>query len=449
MLNCRNIGGNYLSTAIIITILMFVVLFVFLFMGLPVALGLGGTAVLFAMIFTPRVLMAAPSAFFSTPWQHIIVTVPLFIFMGNIIRFSGIAETAYDAAYKLIGHLPGGLAIGTVQVCMIFAAITGITPPATITMGQIAYPSMMKYNYSKKIAIGSIASGGALGALIPPSIPFIFYGVLANESIGALFLGGVIPGIMLAIMYSIYIGIRCKITPAMGPSIPRDERFTVGEKVKAVFGIWPFIILIVLVLGVIWTGIATPSEAAAVGAGGALLINLAYRKLNWKLVKDSLIFTVNLTGMGLWILIGANFFVNVFSSLGGQKVITNLVLSMPGGKWGILIIMMVIVLILGMVMDDWAIIMMTTPLFVPILNEVGISTLWYGILLIVNIQVAYLTPPFGFVLFWIKSILPKDVHMGVVYKAVLPFIAIQLVALAILIIFPELALWLPNKLLDY
>ena len=330
---------------VLVTILMFVVLFVFLFLGQPVALGLGGTAVLFAMVFSPSVLTSAASSFFSTPWQHIIVTVPLFIFMGNIIRFSGIAETAYDAAYKLIGRLPGGLAVGTVQVCMIFAAITGITPPATITMGQIAYPSMMRYNYSPKIAIGSIASGGALGALIPPSIPFIFYGVLANESIGALFLGGVIPGIMLAIMYSIYISVRCKIQPEMGPAVQKEERFSVGEKLKAVFSIWPFIVLIVIVLGVIWKGIATPSEAAAFGAGGALLINLVYGKLDWNLVKDSLKFTVNLAGMGLWILIGANFFVNVFSSLGGQKVITDTVLAMPGGKWGILIIMMIIVLI--------------------------------------------------------------------------------------------------------
>ncbi|HIV73534.1 MAG TPA: TRAP transporter large permease subunit [Candidatus Pseudogracilibacillus intestinigallinarum] len=434
-------------SAVVITVLMFIVLFVFLFLGLPVALGLGGTAVVFAMIFEPRVLMSAPSQFFSTPWQHIIVTVPLFIFMGNIIRFSGIAEKAYDAAYKIIGQFPGGLAAGTVQVCMIFAAITGITPPATITMGQIAYPSMIKYNYSKKIAIGSIAAGGALGALIPPSIPFIFYGVLANESIGALFLGGVIPGIMLAIMYSIYIIVRCTIQPQMGPATPKDERFSLSEKLLSVFSIWPFIILIVLVLGVIWTGVATPSEAAAIGAAGALLINAVYGKLTWKLIKDSLIFTVNLTGMGLWILIGANFFVNVFSAVGGQGVITNIVLSMPGGDMGILLSMMFIVLILGMVMDDWAIIMMTTPLFIPILNQVGIDTLWYGILLVVNIQIAYLTPPFGFVLFWIKSILPKNVHMGTVYKAVLPFIAIQLIALTILIVFPEVALWLPNKLL--
>src|SRR5690625_1125892 len=428
---------------------MFVCLFVFLFLGLPVALGLGGTAALFAFIFEPKILMSAPSAFFSTPWQHIIVTVPLFIFMGNIIRFSGIAETAYDAAYKLIGHLPGGLAMGTVQVCTIFAAITGITPPATITMGQIAYPSMMKYNYHRGITIGSIGAGGALGALIPPSIPFIFYGILANESIGALFLGGIIPGIMLAVMYVLYIGIRCKIQPHMGPAIPRDERFTVGEKLKAVAGIWPFLILIFIVLGVIWMGVATPAEAAAFGAGGALLINFVFGQLSWKIVKDSLIFTVNLAGMGLWILIGANFFVNVFSSLGGQRVITNIVLSMPGGKWGVLIMMMLIIIILGMVMDDWAIIMMTTPLFVPILNEIGISTLWYGVLLVVNIQIAYLTPPFGFVLFWIKSILPKDVNMGVVYRAVLPFIAIQLVELILIMIFPGITTWLPSTMLNY
>ncbi|MGM8364318.1 TRAP transporter large permease [Virgibacillus sp. W0181] len=434
-------------SAILITVLMFVCLFIVLFLGLPVALGLGGTAALFSLLFAPKILMSAPSAFFSTPWQHIIVTVPLFIFMGNIIRFSGIAKTAYDAAYKLIGHLPGGLAMGTVQVCTIFAAITGITPPATITMGQIAYPSMMRYNYHRGIAIGSIGAGGALGALIPPSIPFIFYGILANESIGALFLGGIVPGLMLAIMYVLYIGIRCKIQPHMGPAIPKDNRFTVKEKLRAVFSIWPFIVLIFLVLGVIWLGVATPSEAAAFGAGGALFINLIYGKLSWKVIKDSLTVTVNLAGMGLWILIGATFFVNVFSALGGQGVITSAVTSMPGGKWGVLIMMMLIIILLGMVMDDWAIIMMTTPLFVPILNEVGIDTLWFGILLVVNIQIAYLTPPFGFVLFWIKSILPKNVNMGDVYRSVFPFIILQLIALILLMIFPQLATWLPTTMI--
>jgi tripartite ATP-independent transporter DctM subunit len=430
----------------LIALLMFLCLFLVLFLGLPVALGLGGTAVLFAYILSPNTLLAAPSAFFSTPWQHILVTVPLFLFMGNLIRFSGIAEAAYDAAYKLIGHLPGGLAVATVQVCTIFAAITGITPPATITMGHIAYPSMMKYNYHRGIAIGAIGAGGALGALIPPSVPFIFYGLLANESIGALFLGGIIPGLMLAIMYSIYIMIRCKIQPHMGPALPRDERFSVKEKVRAVVRIWPFMVLVFLVLGVIWLGVATPTEAAAFGAGGALLINIVYRKLTWDILKDSLVFTVKLTGMGLWILIGANLFVNIFSAVGAQDVITSLVTSMPGGSWGVLIMMMFIIMMLGMVMDDWAIIMLVTPLFVPILNIMGISTLWFGVLFIVNIQIAYLSPPFGFVLFWIKSILPKDVSMGDVYKSVLPFILIQLIALILLILFPQIALWLPSTM---
>jgi tripartite ATP-independent transporter DctM subunit len=436
-----------LSTVLIV-ILMFACLFVVLFMGLPVALGLGGTAVLFAYLFSPQTLMAAPSAFFSTPWQQILVTVPLFIFMGNIIRYSGIAQTAYDAAYKLIGHLPGGLAMGTVQVCTIFAAITGITPPATITMGQIAYPSMMRYKYHRGIAIGSIGAGGALGALIPPSVPFIFYGILANESIGALFLGGIIPGLMLAIMYVAYIGIRCKIQPHMGPAIPRDKRYSVREKIGAVAGIWPFLVLIFLVLGVIWLGVATPSEAAAFGAGGALLINIIYRSLTWKIVKDSLIFTVKLVGMGFWILIGASLFTSIFSALGGQGVITSTVLAMPGGTWSALLMMMLIIMILGMVMDDWAIIMMVTPLFVPILNALDISTLWFGVLFIVNIQIAYLTPPFGFVLFWIKSILPKDVSMGDVYRSVLPFIVLQLIALILLLVFPQLATWLPSTMID-
>lgn len=430
----------------LITFLYFVTLFLGLFLGLPVALGLGGTAVIFAAIYEPRSLLAIPSAFFYTPWNQVLVTVPLFLFMGSLIRFSGIAEAAYDAVYKLIGHIHGGLAMGTVVVCTIFAAITGITPPATITMGQIAYPSMMKYKYKKAIAIGSIGSGGALGALIPPSVPFIFYGLLAKVSIGGLFLGGVLPGLMLAFFYITYIGIRCKLQPHIGPAIPADEQFSVGEKFRALFNIWPFLVLIFLVLGAIWGGIATPSEAAAFGATGALLINIIYRKLTWQVLKNALETTIKLSGMGFWILIGANIYLNIFNSLGCQELVTSMVLGMPGGETGIILMMMFIVLLLGMVMDDWAIIMLCTPLYLPIINELGIDKLWFGVLFIVNIQIAYLTPPFGFVLFWIKSVLPPDVSMGDVYKSVGPFILLQLLGLTLVFIFPEIATWLPNKL---
>ena len=428
----------------LITFLYFVTLFLGLFLGLPVALGLGGTAVIFAAIYEPRSLLAIPSAFFYTPWNQVLVTVPLFLFMGSLIRFSGIAEAAYDAVYKLIGHIHGGLAMGTVVVCTIFAAITGITPPATITMGQIAYPSMMKYKYKKAIAIGSIGSGGALGALIPPSVPFIFYGLLAKVSIGGLFLGGVLPGLMLAFFYITYIGIRCKLQPHIGPAIPDDEQFSVGEKMRALLNIWPFLVLIFMVLGAIWGGIATPSEAAAFGATGALLINIIYRKLTWQVLKNALETTIKLSGMGFWILIGANIYLNIFNSLGCQELVTSMVLGMPGGETGILLMMMFIVLLLGMVMDDWAIIMLCTPLYVPILNELGVDKLWFGVLFIVNIQVAYLTPPFGFVLFWIKSVMPPDVTMGDIYRSVGPFILLQLLGLAQIFIFPQIGPWLPS-----
>ena len=430
----------------LITALYFIGLFVLLFMGLPVAFGLGGVAVLFAMIFEPRALLAIPSAFYYTPWNSILVTVPLFLFMGSLIRYSGIAEAAYDAVYKLIGHIHGGLAVGTVQVCTIFAAVTGITPPATITMGQIAYPSMMRYGYDRSIAIGAIAAGGALGALIPPSVPFIFYGLLANVSIGDLFLAGVVPGLMLATFYSIYIAVRCRLQPHLGPALPAEMKFTAREKVQAVVNIWPFAVLIVIVLGVIWGGIATPSEAAAFGASGAFLINLVYGRLTWFVLRDSLVATLKLTGMGLWILIGANIYLNIFNTLGSQDLLTELVLSMPGGTNGILLMMTLIILILGMFMDDWAIIMLCTPLFIPIVDELGVDKLWFGALFIVNIQIAYLTPPFGFVLFWIKSVLPPDVSMGDVYRSVGPFVLLQLLGLMLVFLFPGIAVWLPNTL---
>ena len=302
----------------------------------------------------------------------------------------------------------------------------------------------MKYKYRKRIAIGCIGAGGALGALIPPSVPFIFYGLLAKVSIGGLFLGGVLPGLMLAFFYITYIGVRCKLQPHVGPAIPEDEKFSVSEKLRALLNIWPFLVLIFMVLGAIWGGIATPSEAAAFGATGALLINLVYRKLTWGVLRDSLETTIKLTGMGLWILIGANIYLNIFNSLGCQELVTSMVLGMPGGETGILLMMMFIVLLLGMVMDDWAIIMLCTPLYVPILNALEVDKLWFGVLFIVNIQVAYLTPPFGFVLFWIKSVMPPDVTMGDIYRSVGPFILLQLLGLTLVFLFPQIGTWLPS-----
>jgi len=233
----------------------------------------------------------------------------------------------------------------------------------------------------------------------------------------------------------------------MGPPVPVEEKVSWRERIGSVYAIWPFLVLIFLVLGVIWMGVATPTEAACFGAGGALLINIIYRRLTWQVLKDSLATTVKLTAMGVWILIGANLFVNVFSALGCQDLITSTVLAMPGGKWGILAMMMLIILILGCVMDDWAIIMLCTPLFVPIIVALGVSKLWFGIIFIVNIQIAYLTPPFGFVLFWLKGIVPPGVTMGDIYRSTFPFVILQLIGLSLVIAFPQIGTWLPGTMI--
>jgi len=431
----------------LITLLMFAGMFAFLALGLPVAFAMGGSAVLFALLMSPRTLMALPVTFFSISFQHILLTVPMFIFMGSLVRYSGIADDAYDMAYKLLGSVGGGLAMGTVIICTFFAAITGITPPATIAMGMIAIPSMLKHKYHKTIAIGSVGAGGALGALIPPSVPFIFYGILARESIGALFMGGIMPGLLLATLYITYIGIRCKLQPRVGPPIPPEEKVSWTERVKSVYALWPFLVLIFLVLGVIYMGVATPTEAACFGAAGALIINAIYRRLTRQVLKDSLITTVRLTVMGNWILIGASVFINVFSALGCQDVVISTVLGMPGGKWGVLAMMMVTILVLGCVMDDWAIIMLCTPLFVPIITALGFSKLWFGIIFIVNIQIAYLSPPFGFVLFWLKGITPPGVTMGDIYRSTLPFVILQIIGLSLVIMFPQIGMWLPSMMI--
>lgn len=431
----------------LITILMFICLIGLMLSGLPVALALAGTAVLFAVLLTPRTLLAVPSQFFSTPYSAVLLTVPMFIFMGNLVRYSGIADAAYDMCYKLIGHIRGGLAMGTVIICTFFAAITGITAPATITMGMIAIPSMLKHKYHKTIAIGSVGAGGALGALIPPSIPFIFYGLIAGESIWALFMGGVIPGLLLAALYVVYIGIRCKLQPHMGPPVLMEAKVSWNDKIRSTIAIWPFLFLIFLVLGVIWLGVATPAEAAAFGAAGAFILNLLYRRLTGQVLKDSLESTVKLSAMALWILFGANLFISVFSALGAQDLVISSALAMPGGRWGVLIMMMVVILILGCVMDDWAIIMLCTPLYVPIVEALGFSKLWFGIIFIINIQIAYLTPPLGFVLFWLKGIVPPDTTMMDIYRSTFPFIIIQMIVLILVIVFPQIGLWLPELMM--
>lgn len=428
-----------------ITALIFGSIVVGLISGLPLVFVLGGVAVVCIYFFLgPASLMMASATAFGVMDNFILTALPLFIFMGILLQHSGIAESLYEMIYKWIGGVRGGLAVGTVVICTIFAAMSGISGAATVTMGVIALPSMMKHDYGKEICVGCISAGGALGILIPPSVLMIVYGVFAGESIGALFAGGVFPGLVLAGMFVVYILIRCQLNPDIGPAIPVEERASWNEKFRSLWAVVPPILLIIAVLGAIFKGVATPTEAAAIGALGALLCALFSKKLTWKVLKTASYSTLDLSCMIIWIIIAGSCLTAIYTAVGAVDFMQEVVNALPVSRYIILIGIQITLLFLGMILDPGGIIMICTPVFVPLIKSLGFDPVWFGVLFIVNMEMAYLTPPFGFNLFYMKAIVPPSVSMGDIYKSVAPFVAIQLLCLVLLILFPQLVLWLPS-----
>ena len=432
----------------VITIILFGSLGVVLLTGLPLAFVLGGIAVIFtAWLWGIKSLYMIPSQTFGAMTNVILVAVPMFIFMANVLERSGIADSLYKMMYHWMGRLRGGLAMGTVLICTLFAAMTGISGAATVTMGLIALPSMLKYKYDKSLAIGSIAAGGALGILIPPSVIMILYGLMAEQSVGKLFIGGVFPGLVLSGLFILYIGIRSAFQPHIGPAVPLEERVGLKEKFVSLRAVILPILLVIIVLGSIFAGLTTPTEASAIGAIGALFCAGISRRLNWKIIKGATFKSFELTCMVMWIFVGATVFSTLYQALGGPQLMQQLVEALAINRWGILIIMQFTLFVLGCFMDPTGILMVTTPVFVPVVIALGFDPLWYGILFVVNMEMAFLTPPFGFNLFYMKGVAPKGVTMGDIYRSVVPFVALQAIGLALLMIFPQLALWLPKILL--
>jgi tripartite ATP-independent transporter DctM subunit len=377
--------------------------------------------------------------------NYIIIAVPLFVLMSNLLKHSGLAEQLYEGVYRWMGALRGGLAIGTVIICAIFAAMAGISSVATVSMGLIALPSMLKRGYQKEIAVGTISAGGALGILIPPSVIMIIYGSMAEVSIGQLFMGGMIPGILLALIFCLYIFVRCLIDPGLGP--PIQERYSWKEKLITLKGLVLPTILILVVLGVIYTGVATPTEAAGIGAFGALICALVYRGLTWKKFRQALASTTSLTAMVLWIMIGAVCFTHLLAYVGFSDVIKEAIARLPVSRWVILAGMQGSYFLLGMFLDPAGIIMLTTPVFVPIVTTLGFDPVWFGVLFTVNMEMAYLTPPFGFNLFIMKGVVPKEITMDDIYRSIIPFVVLQGLCLILCIVFPQLVLYLPQKMI--
>ncbi|ACN16930.1 DctM7 [Desulforapulum autotrophicum HRM2] len=432
----------------LVVVVMFLAVVVLFILRTPVAFTLGAVGILsLLMINGPRFLMLLPPSILENMSSIILLAIPLFIFIGCMLEKSGIADEIFEMIYKWLGPIPGGLAIGTVFICVIFAAMVGVVGAATVTMGLIALPAMLKRGYKTTLAIGCISGGGALGFLIPPSVTMIVYASLSNLSIGKMFLAGVLPGFMLAGLFMGYILIRSLINPSLAPPVPKEERATWAEKFLCIKNLAMPFVLIFSIMGTIFSGMATPTEAAAVGAFVSILIVVArVRSVKGvaKIISTAAEKTAYLTSMVLWIIIGCLAFSAVVNTLGLPSLLNDFIESLGINRWVVLIAMQLSFFFLGMVMDDLPIIMITVPIYVPLISLLGFDPLWFGILFIVNMQMAYLTPPFGFVLFYMRGVVPANISMGQIYKSVWPFIGLQFLCLLLIMLFPEIVLWLPS-----
>ena len=443
-----------------LTILMFGSLLVLLMAGLPLAFVTGGLACVFLFLFGDAAMLnILPSRIFPLMTNYQLSAIPLFIFMASVLERAGIIEELYDMVYKILGGLRGGLAISTIIASTLLAAMCGVIGATEVTMGMIALPAMIRRHYHPTIACGSILAGGTLGILIPPSILAILFAVIAQQSVGELFIGAVIPGLILSGLYILYVALMTTIKPTWGPPLPEDERVSTREKIRLLGNMFAPLILVALVLGIIFAGIATPVEAAGVGTFGALVVAAMHRRLSIENIRSAAMTTLRVTGMVLWIIFGATLFVGFYVVNGGQEFVNESIAGTGLGPYGVLILMMVILVILGMFLDWVGILLLAVPIFIPLMKTMsfdgvfglpGVSPeelpLWFGVVYMVNMQMSFISPPFGYALFYLKSVAPPEVTMGQIYRSSLPFLFLQAVGLAICIIFPEVVLWLPRQI---
>ncbi|MDZ7800968.1 MAG: TRAP transporter large permease subunit [Trueperaceae bacterium] len=433
-----------------------------LLLGFPVAFSLGGTAVLFTLIgadpfawfpwepaFRVARLGIFPQRIFGTIMDnYTLVAVPFFVYMGVMLEKSGLAEELLETMGMLFGRLRGGLAISVVAVGALLAASTGVVGASVVTMGVLALPVMLKYHYAKSLAAGVVASSGTLGQIIPPSIVLVILGDQLGVSVGTLFVGAVIPGVMLAGLFVVWVAFVAWRNPEMAPAMPPEARTLRGFALagRVLKSLIPPLFLIMVVLGTIFAGLATPTEAGAMGAIGAMLLALANRRLTLTALRDTMDQTVKLTSMVFVILVGATAFSMVFTALRGGRLVDAFLTGLPGGQWGFLFFTMLVIFLLGFFIDFIEITFIVVPFVAPIaLSWFGPEMMpWFGVVVAMNLQASFLTPPFGFALFYLKGVAPPEVRTIDVYRGIVPFIAVQLIALLLIVAFPSLVTWLPR-----
>ncbi len=436
------------------TLAMFGSLILAITLGHPLAYTLAAIATLFGLIDNGFYIPGLFDLFVNNAWgvmnNYVLVAIPLFILMAQLLDRSKVSDKLFEALYVVLGSVKGGLGLAVVVVCTVFAATTGIIGASVVAMGLLATPALMRKGYQKEITSGIICAAGTLGILIPPSIMMVVYGGLTGlkeTTVGNLFAGAIFPGMLLSGLYFAYILVRCNLNPEIGPPISKEEagQYSAGQKWGMTLkSLVPPLALILAVMGTILAGVATPTEAAGMGASGAAILAFFNRKLTWEVIKSSCFATLKTTSMVMMLFIGGKFFSSVFLSMGGGDVVADLLIGSGLNRWVVLTIMMLIVFLMGMFIDWAAILLVTVPIFMPIAMELDFNPLWFSILMCVNLQTSFLTPPFGYALFYFKGVAPEEYTMMHIYKGIIPFVFLQLIGLLLLSFFPALITWLPG-----
>jgi len=435
-----------------ITSVMFAGLLVGILAGYPLAYSLAGVAMIVGLTFWgPGVFGVLYACMFGVMSNYVFLAAPLFIFMGLMVERSGVSERLFRTLHLCMGGFRGGLAIATLMLGTLLAAAVGIIAASVVMLGLIALPAMLQRGYSKEISCGAVCAGGTLGILIPPSVMLVFYGPTANIGVGKLFMAAFMPGFLLSGLYMTYIVVRCYLNPALAPAVPLAER-SVPARTKArmlLTSLVPPLALIVAVLGSIFAGVAAPTEASAVGAFAATLLAIAYRAFSWQVLKETTHRTMSIIAMAMIIAIGASMFTSIFLGLGCGDVVLSLIVSVPLGRWGSFAVIMLIVFILGMFIDWIGIILVMIPIVTPIGASLGFDSLWFAMMIIINLQMSFLTPPFAYAIFFLKGICKPawGIDTSHIIRGVLPYIGLIVLALGLCVVFPDIILWLPAKMI--
>jgi tripartite ATP-independent transporter DctM subunit len=419
-----------------------------LLIGMPLAFAAGAIGVLFALaLYGAPGLTLVVSRVFTLLGNSVLVSVPLFVFMACLLERAGIADDIFRVVAAWASRVPGGLAVAVILTSTLMAAMVGVLGAEIVTIGIVALPAMLSRGYSKDIALGSICAGGGLATLIPPSVVLIMYGLTAGVSIGQLYMAGIVPGLMLATMYIAYIMIRAALNPALAPRALTEEA---GWSLARKLGLAKHLVLpgavVLMVLGSLYFGWATPTEAGGVGVLGAALSMMAKGRLSWDNVRRAVGETTKTTAMLYWLFFGSSALIGVYTLAGGTQMVQSMLTAFPLGPVGLLIVVQLVWIVLGCFIDWIGILLLTAPIFVPVMVKLGFDPVWLGVLFCMNMQISYISPPFGPAAFYLKGVAPSDVSIGDIFRSIWPYLGLQAAALAIVITFPQIALWLPQTM---